>query len=144
MKKLLSILACMMVFLTACADNDVIINFSDLPMQAQKFIQKHFNISDVEYIEKEREGAFFEYNIYLKNATEIDFDHRGNLQSIDCKYSAVPEGIIPELITHYTTLHYPNQIIVEYAIEHRYLKIELSNDLDLLFDHDGNFLRIDD
>jgi uncharacterized protein YuzE len=111
---------------------------------AQTFIRKYFNPSDVSYIEREREGMHLEYNVFLKDATEIDFDHQGNLQSIDCRRNAVPEGIVPELITSFVSLHHPDQIIVEYAISYRFLTVEISNGLDLVFDLEGHFVRVDD
>lgn len=144
MKKSLFILATIVVSLSACADHEWMITYAELPERAQNFIQRYYNLVDVDYIEQEREGIYFEYNVHLKNATEIDFDHQGNLQSIDCKYSAVPADIVPELISDYVLSHYPNLIIVEYTVKRRYLKIELSNELDLLFNHEGHFLRVDD
>jgi hypothetical protein len=48
------------------------------------------------------------------------------------------------LITSFVALHHPNQMIVEYKVEYRRLKVGLSNDWELEFDLDGNFLGIDD
>lgn len=144
MKKILFILVSITLSLAACADNDQLVEYAELPVVAQTFIRKYFNPSDVSYIEREREGMHVEYNVYLKDATEIDFDHQGNLQSIDCRKNAVPEGIVPELITSFVSLHHPDQIIVEYAIGYRYLSVEISNGLDLVFDLEGHFVRVDD
>ena len=144
MKKILVIMTTMMLSLTACADRHQLIESSELPVQAQSFIQKYFNMADIAYIERDREGLHFEYNVYLKNATEIEFDHQGNLQALDCQTAPVPQGIVPELITQYVELHHSNYFIVEYIIEYRYLKVELNNGLELIFDLEGHFLRVDD
>ena len=56
----------------------------------------------------------------------------------------MPNGIVPEVIKHYVTLHFPDSIIVEYVIESRRMKIELGTGIELLFDLEGNFLGIDD
>lgn len=144
MKKILFILVSITLSLTACADNDQLVGYDELPVVAQTFIRKYFNPSDVSYIEREREGMHLEYNVFLQDATEIDFDHQGNLQSIDCRRHAVPEGIVPELITSFVSLHHPDQIIVEYAIGYRFLTVEISNGLDLVFDLEGHFVRVDD
>ena len=37
-----------------------------------------------------------------------------------------------------------NDVVVEYAINYRSLKAELSNGMELVFDHEGHFVRIDD
>jgi hypothetical protein len=111
---------------------------------AQNFIKKHYSTSDVSYIEKDRDVLTNEYKLYLKDRTEIEFDHQGNLQSIDCHQTAVPQGIVPQIIRDYVTLHHPNLIIVEYQVDMRHQKVGLSNDWELVFDHNGNFLGMDD
>jgi uncharacterized protein YxeA len=144
MKKILAIVATLVLTMTACADRRQLVQYSELPAQAQSFIQKYFNKTDVSYIERDLDGMVYEYNVYLQNGTEIEFNHQGAFQSIDCQRSAVPEGIVPELIASFVALHHPNQMIVEYKVEYRRLKVGLSNDWELEFDLDGNFLGIDD
>mgnify|MGYP006382283571 CR=1 FL=1 len=144
MKKILAILATLTLSLTACADRQHLIEYSELPAQAQNFIQKYFNVSDIAYVERERDGLHNEFKVYLKKATEIDFDYHGNLESIDCQISPVPEGIVPQLIVDFVRLHHPDNFIVEYSIDHRSLEVELSNGFTLVFDMEGNFIRIDD
>lgn len=144
MKKIMTMLVVLTLSITACADRHQMIGVSDLPTQAQAFIQKHFNISDIAYIERDRDGIHYEYNVYLKNSTEIDFDHHGNLQSIDCKRTSVPEGIVPEAIISFISSHYPNLFVVEYVIDYRHQTVELNNEIELIFDREGHFLRMDD
>lgn len=144
MKKIMTMLVVLTLSITACADRHQMIGVSDLPAQAQAFIQKYFNISDIAYIERDRDGIHYEYNVYLKNATEIDFDHQGNLQSIDCKRTSVPEGIVPEAIISFISSHYPNLFVVEYVIDYRHQTVELNNEIELIFDREGHFLRMDD
>ena len=55
MKKALAIMATLFISLTACADHEQTIVFSELPAQAQSFVQQHFNAADIAHIEKERE-----------------------------------------------------------------------------------------
>ena len=144
MKKILIILATLALSLTACADHQQLINQSELPVLAQTFIQKYFNLAEVSYIERERDGMHHEYNVYLKDATKIEFDHQGNFQSIDCHTAPVPEGIVPELIVNFVQTHYANTHIVEYHVEYRHLKVELSSGIELIFDLEGHFIRVDD
>jgi hypothetical protein len=144
MKKIFAVLATLTLSLVACADNHQLIGLSELPAQAQTFLRKYFNIADVRYIERDRDGLHYDYSVYLNNATEIEFGHQGDLQSVDCKRNPVPEDIVPELITSFVTLHHPDQFIVEYAIEYRHRKVELNNGLELVFDAECHFIRIDD
>ena len=139
----MTMLVVLTLSITACADRHQMTGVSDLPAQAQAFIQKYFNISDVAVIQAEDFGRSREYDIRLKNGTEIDFDYQGNLKSINCEVSPVPEGIVPELITSYVKLHYPQHFIVEYTINYRRLEVELSNGIDLIFDLEGHFIGVD-
>lgn len=144
MKKLFIFLVGCVFSMTACADDHHLIKYSELPVQAQTFVQKYFNLEDISHIERDREGMHYEYNVYMKNTTEIDFDYQGNLQSIDCKYITVPKGIVPEVIMSFVSLHYPNLYVVEYVIDYRHQTVELNNEMELIFDREGRFLRMDD
>ena len=144
MKKIFAIVAVLTLSLVAYADNHQLIQLSELPAPAQTFIRKYFNVEEVSYVQRERDGLHYDYKVYLNNATEIDFDHQGDLESIDCKRVAVPEVIVPELIASFVKLHHPDQMIVEYAIDYRQQHVELNNGLELVFDSEGHFIRIDD
>jgi hypothetical protein len=144
MKKILFVLSALVLSLSACADWQQTVSNSELPVQAQTFIKKYFNMDDIRYVEKELDGLHMEYHVYLKNATEIEFDHQGNLEKIDCQTAEVPAGIVPDMIVEYASTHFPQLYIMEYSIEPRHLKVELSNGLELIFDQEGNFLRMDD
>lgn len=144
MKKIFAILAILIPSLTACADQHHLITYSELPAQAQTFVQKYFNPSDVAFIERERDGLHYDYTVHLGKTTEIEFDYQGNLESIDCEVHPIPDGIVPELIVSFVVLHYPNQFIVEYLVGKRHLMVELGNGLELIFDHEGHFIRVDD
>ena len=65
MKKILAVLAIITLTMTACADHNHLIEYSELPVQAQAFIQKYFNISDVAVIQVEDFGRSREYDIRL-------------------------------------------------------------------------------
>lgn len=144
MKKIFVFVAALTLSLVACADNHQLIKLSELPAPAQTFIRKYFHVDHVAYVERERDVLHYEYKVYLNNATEIDFDYQGHLESIDCKRTAVPEGVVPELIASFVKLHHPDQMIVEYAMDYRQQHVELNNGLELVFDSEGHFIRIDD
>ena len=144
MKKFYIFLVGCVLSMTACADDHHLIKYSELPVRAQTFVQKYFNLEDISHIERDREGMHYEYNVYLRNTTEIEFDYQGNLQSIDCKYITVPKGIVPEVIMSFVSLHYPNLYVVEYVIDYRHQTVELNNEMELIFDREGRFLRMDD
>jgi hypothetical protein len=44
----------------------------------------------------------------------------------------------------FISMHYPNLFVVEYVIDHRHQTVELNNEIELIFDREGHFLRMDD
>ena len=143
MKKYFAILATLFFTLSACADHEYAVSYSQLPAEAQNFVKTYFNIDDIAHIEMERDGLFHEYTVYLKNATTIDFDHTGKLESIDCERSPIPEGIMLSAITAYLNQYYPNLFAEKYTIDKRHIEVELNNDMELIFDLNGKFIRMD-
>ena len=143
MKKIFILLSILFVSLTSCA-NDKPITFEQLPHAAQTFVTTHFPTLPVSHIMYEREGLREEYKVYLKSGVEIEFGAQGSFESVDCKISPVPETIIPEPIQAYVKQYFPESFIVSYSVDSRHLDAELSNGVDLIFNHSYDFVRVDD
>ena len=79
-----------------------------------------------------------------RRRTEIEFTGSGEWKSIDCRYSAVPEAVMPANIVAYVKQNFPNVHITKIEKDGRYYEVELSNRLDLYFDHNGNYAGFDD
>lgn len=138
MKKLFLILFGF-VAMSAFASNDRPVTFDQLPQKAQQFINQHF--SKVGFLSaKFDEGT---YEVTLVNGTEIDFTSQGDWKDVDCHTSAVPAAIVPAAISKYVKAQYPSNLIVKIEKKRNGYDIELNNDLDLVFDQKGNFIRID-
>jgi hypothetical protein len=56
----------------------------------------------------------------------------------------VPAKIVPAKISKYVHKNYPNVLIKEIQKERRKYEVSLSNGLDLDFNLNGKFLKIDD
>lgn len=78
---------------------------------------------------------------------EIDNSTHGDNNSYENEYnplSSSPLSIsIQEKIIAYINTNYPNFSIVEIEIENQKIEVELSNDIELIFDMNGNFLWLD-
>jgi hypothetical protein len=51
---------------------------------------------------------------------------------------------VQQKIMDYIRSNYPDLTVVEVEIESQKIEIELSNNIELIFDLNGNFLRLDD
>lgn len=143
MKKMMIILASVLLSLNACADRTQVGSFTSLPQSAQAFVETYFAKADIAVILYEREGLHNEYEVRFNNGTKIEFDYQGNLEKVDCKTNAVPAGIVPTAIVQYVATNHPTMFIVEYSIDRRKQSVELNTEMEIEFDKAGYFLRYD-
>ncbi|GHV34493.1 hypothetical protein FACS1894178_2100 [Bacteroidia bacterium] len=146
MKNLIYCATLILTLMLVACDKESVINENQLPKESQTFLDTHFSGIATSAIIKDKDGLTTTYEVYLVNGFEIDFKKSGEWDDVDCKQSAVPTSIIallPAGIAEYCTINFPNVLIVEVNKEHYGYEIGLSNDLDLEFDTDGGFRKID-
>ena len=126
-------------------NRESVINANDLPELADRFVTTYFDEATYQLIKKrskpDADGSV--YDVELTNNFEIDFDSNGKWIDIDGNHQEVPLDLIPEKIQTYVTAKYPNQLITAIDKEKTYIEIDLSNYFELVFDLQGNFIRID-
>lgn len=138
----LSLFVVSFAFIACDKDDDEVISKDNLPAIAQTFLQTHFSSLEVKRAEKDKDS----YDVYLANGVEIDFTLSGEWDDIDCRGQELPASVIaliPVSIPAYVTANYPNQLIDEINKEYFGYEIGLNNNIELEFDTNGTFLRID-
>lgn len=140
MKKLLMTLVAALFVGTAAAD-DRPVEYSTFPQGAKEFITKHFSKTPVVSAMLDEDG---QYTAYLNNGTKVEFRNNGAWKEVDCRASAVPASIIPAKIAQYVAAHYAGVAITKIDVDYRDYEIRLASGMELKFDLQGNFLRIDD
>ena len=82
------------------------------------------------------------YDVLLTNATEIDFDNRGNWIEVDCKKAAVPATIVPDFVKEYMKANgYHSEFVTQIERDRKGYEVELNTDLSLKFTKDGKFRK---
>jgi hypothetical protein len=120
------------------------ISENELPSPAQEFLSKNFSGKKLIRIEKDVDRNSTGYEVRLDGQTKVEFDQGGNWEEVDGKNNApIPNGFIPKKIKTYVAKNYPAQQISKIEKNSRKFEVELTNDLGLDFDLNGNFLRID-
>ncbi len=114
-----------------------------LPEKAQKFVTEHFPTHTVAYVIGEKDfGSPVEYEVMFTDKSYVTFERGGRWTEVDCGLSPVPEAIIPHNIRQYVSEKYPKgTFITEIERSRRGYSVELSNDVELKFDHNGKFRR---
>ncbi|RXM38852.1 hypothetical protein BOQ62_15155 [Chryseobacterium sp. CH21] len=124
---------------------DRAINANQLPKTAKTFLSSYFKGIPVSSAIEDREiYGVDEYKVYLTNGMKMEFDSSGNWKEVDGKHQKIPYGFIPASIRNYSTKNFPNTYITKVEKKRWSYKAELSNGLELEFDRNGNFKRIDD
>lgn len=122
--------------------DDTRISEKRLPAQAQEFISQYFPGISVTYAEKERDDRQKEYNVKLADGTEIQFNEDGSWTSVDCEFSILPEGIVPDSITDYVKANYPESKIYKAEKEFGGYEIGLTGGVELIFNTAGEYVRV--
>ena len=126
------------------AQESVTQDIKRLPQNAQNFIAKHFADEKISYIKIDEELLKTDYDVIFVSGKEIEFTKDGEWKEVDCKHSAIPSAIIPVNIQTYVSQNFNGILITKIEKKSNHYEVELSNNLDLDFDRNGNFLRIDD
>ena len=140
MKKIFLLMTLSALLLVAC-DKEKVVQSDDLPANASSFVATHYTGKQILQVVKELDNLKTYYHVYLNNGSKLDFSRQGNINKIEGT-EEIPATIIPVLIQNYTDTHYASDFIRGYEIKDATQDIKLSNNLDLEFDKNGNFLRI--
>lgn len=133
--------AVMLIMFTAC-DKESVIAADGLPKDAQLFIAQHFPDQEIIQVVKERDDLKTGYDVYLSDGFNLDFDKKGNIIGVEGT-SKLPDSVVPTKILAYVQANYPDSFIRDWELDDRGQEVTLSNGMDLKFDKEGNFIRID-
>ena len=116
------------------------IGYTELPVQAQQFVKQYFPSATYSRVEKEKDNGKWEYEVMLSDGSKLDFDNKGEWKSVDCKFSALPSGIIPDVIAADIAKRYPSQQPYKIEKEIGGYEIDILG-FDLYYSTAGKFIR---
>jgi hypothetical protein len=118
---------------------------SDIPPAVKNYVAINFPSAKIINIERDHEAHGIAYDITLDNGVEIDFNSRNQWESIDCEHASisVPINLLPKSIGEYIQSTYPGEKVIEVERDAYGYELKLTNRLELIFDKNGEFMRID-
>lgn len=144
MKQLIVLFACIFALNgIAKADDDKPITVKELPQKSQQFIHKFFPKEEISLVKMDKEMWDKSYEVIFTNGQKVEFDKNGVWKEVDCQYSAVPNGILPEAIQKYVTEKYPNAKILKIEQDNKKTEVKLDNKLELKFNRSNQLIGID-
>lgn len=129
------------VMFTAC-DNEKAVTPGDLPEAGSSFITDNFSGRQINGVIKDKEGLSTEYKVVLSDGTQLKFYNDGKIKEVQSA-SGIPASVVPPAIASYINTNYPDQTITEWGMDDNLQKAKLSSGVELEFDKEGNFKRID-
>ena len=134
----------MVVCMEACAGNEQLITFEQLPEPAKAIVNQSFADNQLLHVFLEKEFPSDEYEVHFADGIMLEFDKDGALLSVSCRRQAVPDELLPEPVRNYVLSNFNGSIVKEWKRDGRYWKAELDNELELIFDRNYKFIRFDD
>jgi len=135
-----TLLAGVLLF-TECAS--MRIPYRRLPAKAKAFIETYFPTESCVYAERDRDDGRKEYEAKLSNGTEIDFHASGDWKKVDCEYSFLPAGIVPQAIVDDLAVRFPGGRISKAERAMGGYKITLGSGVEIIYSPDGTFIRVE-
>ncbi|WP_419870763.1 PepSY-like domain-containing protein [Chryseobacterium sp. CT-SW4] len=150
MKKLITTITFSIIGLVSVScnddDNDRLISADQLPATSQTFLSTYLGNESIVRVEKnvpaEYDGTVYEVD--LTNGYEADFSNEGDWLSVSQEndFGSIPTGFIDTNIMQYITTNYPNVSVNSIEKEPSHIEVELTNNIDLIFNLDGSFVSI--
>ncbi|MBD1422104.1 PepSY-like domain-containing protein [Sphingobacterium chuzhouense] len=146
----LSLLAMVSFTMVSC-DDDKVIPEGDLPQNSKNFISEHF--SGQSYSRIEKDGRNYSVKLGERGSEiEVDFDANGNWIEVDADdHMHLPTGFIDAKIVNYVKTTYPVPAPDEAKSNINSIEKKASGfdvdlvapDIDLIFNANGDFVRVD-
>ncbi|WP_084403396.1 PepSY-like domain-containing protein [Epilithonimonas caeni] len=141
------------LFVQAIGKNEITLNpdvnsvkfselYQEMPATIKSFLAKYYPKATVVKYEAKSTVVGKKYEVKLNNGAEIDFDKNGNWEEISDK-QGIASALIPAKIKAYLNQHYKGVKVESIDKERNKIKVDLQNDIDLEFDKNRKFLRVD-
>lgn len=128
-------------FTTISCDDDKVVTVNELPETSNSFLTAYFPTYNILRVEKEGN----KFSVDLSNDIEVDFDQNGEWVEVDGRFNAeIPTGFILTPIKAYVAEQYPTNKFSGIEKIAQGFEVELTkDDIDLIFDKEGKFVRVD-
>jgi len=149
MKKLVLKLTMLLAvaFSVMSCEKEELIQVENLPTVSTAFLNEHFKDIRVVSVKKETEGlSGVEYDVVLENGVDVKFDSKGEWKEVEARIDTNPlstTSFILAPIVNYVGTEYPSAAINGIEKEKNGFDVELTNGIDLKFNAEGEFQRLD-
>lgn len=140
MKKLFLILTTV-ILLTGC-EKETIIQGNQVPQKIKTYLETHFIQYPVLQVLEDRDGFTLTYDVTLQQGYFLEFNRKMEIEEVT-GIEPIPNSVVPSNILTYVQTQFSEQFILSWDLSDRIQEVTLDNGIQLEFDQEGNFLRID-
>lgn len=144
MKKLSIIALLTLVSLCVNARGKQPIVFDKLPEAVQDSVLAHFTAEQVQLATSlKTKPRYYVYEMRMADGTKLEYNKKAQLLKVS-NQAGIQSSFVPEVILTYVQTTFPNATITKYKSETLKKEIKLNDDMTLIFNKKGKFIRIDD
>lgn len=141
MKNSIIMMFCMVAFMACDKETTTIV---DQPNQEiLTFVDLHYPNDEIIQVTKEEEYRDVEFNVTLSNGAQLNFSEKYVIREIT-DFGGIPSTALNPVMVDYLEENFSNLKVVDWEVLKYRQEVELSNGLEMVFDLDGRFVRIDD
>lgn len=129
-------------FLLISCEKEEILPLTDIPSEISNYVSTHFPENPIIQAIKDTDGFALTYDITLEGGLFLEFNRKKEVIDIE-GLTKLPDSVIPAKLLEYATTNYPDNYIIGWELDDRNQQIKLENGLELEFNINGDFLRID-
>ncbi|HLV41400.1 MAG TPA: PepSY-like domain-containing protein [Brumimicrobium sp.] len=119
-----------------------LIYIDKLPVIINEYIKAHFASRRILKATQVRNGFKKTFNVFLDGKINLEFNNKAEIIEIEGN-SKLPDSVIPDKILDFVSSNYPDNVIIEWELEHKMQEVELDSGRELIFNLRGDFLFID-
>lgn len=138
--KFLSVITLTILFSVQVSAQKTVLTHAEIPVEIINYITQNFKDHRILKANKEVEDHTIKFETKLNKKVELEFDETFKIKEIEMK-NGMPLKLIPPPIANYVQSHYPNLKVVQWKLNKKGQKIELSNKYEIQFDAKGNFIK---
>ena len=138
-----ALLAILSIGFASCTNETTTTDMTTLPVAVQNTVKNNFTGNVVSVTTEDSAIGVEEYEVCLDDGTKISFAGE-EWDEVEMPLGvSVPSYFLLSPISEYVATNYPGQAIVQISKDNKGYEIELANGIDIDFDINGNFIKVD-
>jgi len=118
------------------------LSLEDTPQEIKDFVSEHFPQNQIRKVVKEVDDGQIDYEVLLENdGVSLEFNEAKVIEEMQ-SHIGLPQSVFMPDVYQYVQDNYPGLLMVSWELDATDQEVELNNKVELIFDLNGNFIRV--